>query len=758
MNIGIKTSIYFSGFIFFAVGGTSMTGCPGEEDTPDAGGEDDDSCDPDVGCRRSLDCSAGAVCEKEAGADGIDDCGICIKILCTTDVDCSGSEVCDVRRGLCVPDNLCDPGNPSLECEAGQYCVYVDGLPQCVEASELPAADTCEIAPAQIFVADSSSIELQAVAMLSSGALVPNATFSFSSDVGSVNGTSLTGACTGTSACTGTVTATSGEATCTAPVKVYPAVAENNLQIVLFDQTANAPVAGARAALKLDDASLVEVTTDADGVALFTNVTQGVLAASVFPEAHQWQTVIAPAMRHIAFFTVQIPNEERVAGVKGQFDFSDVSTQGDIQIGLAGLSISGSIVDFDFAQILGEIADYPIELEGVTNGEELVPLPSGLVINLGTTPVKSDFVTFGDPGKRILWALGGQVRLADIGPIISTVTASGDDINIGSILSSVLPFFSKFDHAAVAGLDITEQDRPTAPGENEPVDYAAWPFEELTGTSAVLLNTLLSQSANYTVPTLPCAPGKVDGTGCTDNAYQSGAILLSGVVVPGQGVVPLGLTAGLDDPDTQDNNDQVDGKLDYNTENPPAKGEAIVDYAPPHDGLEGNKYFTIAIALDIDALTEGGLAASTIVHMGDKFDPAGNSFSNDFLQQQGGTYTNGVGFNFESVGTADFYRLNLNDGLEEWNIYFTDAAQSDIDVQSLKPTDLTGRLEGIDIQAFKLGNGYQGAKPASFDDLLTFNGTNFDNFIYYMGAWVSSACEEQAEGSEAVPFCNRVTE
>lgn len=756
MSIGKTLSISAHGFLVAAMSSVLLVGCPDGTDTPtDGGSGTDDSCDAEVGCRRSLDCSAGAVCEKEEGA-GVDDCGICVKILCTTNADCSENEECDVRRGLCVPDNLCDPGNPSLACEAGQYCVYVEGLPQCVEASELPAADTCEIAPSQIFVAANNAIELNAVAMLNSGALVPNASFTYTSDVGTVSDGKLTGECAGSDVCTGTVTATSGAATCTAPVKVYPAVPTEDFKVVLFDQTSNEPVSGALAVLKLADNSLVEGTTDADGVANFADVGQTVAAASVFPDNHQWQTVLSPAMNHVAFFTVEVPDDSKVAGVKGQFDFSEVSTQGDIQLGLSGMSIAGSIVDLDFAQILGEIADYPIELEGVTNGEELVPLPSGLVINLGTTPVKPDFVAFGDPGKRILWGLGGQVRLADIGPIISTVTATGDDIAIGSILSSVLPFFSTFDHAAVAGLELTEQDRPAPPSEGSPVAFADWPFQELAGDSAVTLNTLLSQSATYDVPTLPCTAGKVEQAGCADNAFQSGAILLSGVFVPGLGVVPLGLTAGLDDPDEQDATDQVDGKLDYNTENAPASGQAIVDYAPPHDGLEGNKYFTIAIAVDIDQLTEGGLSASTIVHMGDKFDPAGNSFDNDFLQQQGGTYTDETKtFSFTSVGSADFYRLNFNDDVQEWNIYFTDPNQADVDISSLRPETVTGRVDGLDIQAFNLGNGYDGAQPSSFDNMLTFNGTNFDNFIYYMGAWASNACEEQEEGATEAPFCKK---
>src|SRR5690606_35493595 len=106
------------------------------------------------------------------------------------------------------------------------------------------------------------------------------------------------------------------------------------------------------------------------------------------------------------------------------------------------------------------------------------------------------------------------------------------------------------------------------------------------------------------------------------------------------------------------------------------KGQAILDYAPPHDGLEGNPYVTIAVALDIDQLAGGGgLQASTIVNVVPSFGAGANNFTQDFVQQQGGTYNKGAGtFELTSVGNADFYRLNFDDGDNaEWNVYFEDA-------------------------------------------------------------------------------------
>src|SRR5690606_12122475 len=129
---------------------------------------------------------------------------------------------------------------------------------------------------------------------------------------------------------------------------------------------------------------------------------------------------------------------------------------------------------------------------------------------LAASKIKGDFVTLGDEGLSVLWALGGKVRLSQIGSIISSVTAS-DDINVGQVLSAVLPFFAKFDHAIVSGLELENTARPASAGEDVPIPYDNWDFPELTGANAVALNTLITQRASYSMPTLPCVPGQGAG-------------------------------------------------------------------------------------------------------------------------------------------------------------------------------------------------------------------------------------------------------
>lgn len=740
-------------------------GCGPGTGTGDAGTDagNDDSCE------RNIECGAGSVCEKEPGAT----VGECVKIFCVSDADCSDDEYCDVPKGLCVPKATCDPGNPDATgpdgnpvCSDGEVCTYVDGTPQCTPPASLPAPTACRVSPNPVIVGAGAAIELRGVGLDGEDKLVPFVDFTFAQtgDIGTISGDQLTAACA-SGVCAGTVTATTsrGAATCSADVKVYAAPAATELRVALFDASTGLPIAGAATAITVAGAPVPGPATDANGVATFTAVTLAdVQAVSAFPEDHQWQTVMDPDTNNVALFTVPVPNEEQVAGVKGTFDFSSVTTLGDIKLGLAGTSIGGAITDLDFATLIGEIANYNIVLEGVTDADgEQVPLPSGLVLELSNEKIKGDFVTLGEEGLRVLWALGGRVRLNEIGDIISQVTAS-DDVNVGQVLSAVLPFFAKFDHAIVSGLDLESVARPASLGEDIPIPYADWSFPELTGANAVKLNTLITQSALYTVPTMPCVPGQGTSGSCTGNAYASGAVLLTGAMVPGIGLVPLGLTAGLDDPDDQDTNDQRDGKIDHlppeGAAEPLAAGTARIDYAPPHDGLEGNKFVTIAIALDINGLTAGSLGASTITHVTDSYG-ASNTFPTAFLEHQGGSWdiTNDADktFTLASVGSADFYRLNLNNGDAEWNIWFPGGTTS-VSTAALQPAAVTAnRAFGADVQAFRLGTGYDGLTPANYGELVELNGTNFDNLLYYMGGWSSQACAT-ATAEVTDPHCEWV--
>ncbi len=798
----------FSLVVLAALAAAVFTACPppadGNTPPPQECPANSRTCDSDRVC-------AGGFCDKDHDSadgttgDGIaaadDDLGCCVILVCTKNDDCKDDERCDIRRGICVPLGLCNPevqgGGDCLQrdgtsgpCCSGDkpFCEYSDGNPTCVASP--PDASNCVVAAggrplasapgdteaAPGAVSSGSDLQLEATGTDANGKNIAHSTFTWSGDgvdatTGVLNSTCATGVCP----VTVTATSVNGGAACTGVVNVYAPPTLSN-RIVVLDLATGEPVANATAAATIAGTP-VSGTTDANGAAEFDGV---VTAISAFPDDYQWQTIVDPPA-DVIVYTAHVPDQTKVAGISGTFNFDNVHTTGDIKLGLSGTAISSAITDLNFNTLIGEIADYNVELEGITDpGGQLVPLPSGIVIELGSTPIKGDFVTFGDPGSNIAWAIGGQVALSEVGPIISGV-AGGGDVNVGNILGGVLPFFARFDHALQTGLTLTNETRPrcdnggftcsgtdtcdagkgtcvTANGDDVPIDTSVWGFQNVELNP----NTLLSQSVDYTVPRLPCAPGQFSGGNCTPpaegSAFQTGAVLLSGVIVPGTGLVPLGLTAGLDDPDDQDGNDQVDGLIDSaDTVNGPAHGHAIIDYAPPHDGLEGNTLISVAIALDLGSITggSGGLGASIVTHVTKKFEAANTFPANAFLESQGGAFTpdDGTGntghFAMATVGDgADFWRVNLDNGGDvEWNVWFSSPTETfDIKDFNPDPAAAAARATHADVQAFKLGAGYGdiGPEPSTYGDLFTFNGTNLDNLLYYLGAWSSQSCDQGA--------------
>jgi hypothetical protein len=116
------------------------------------------------------------------------------------------------------------------------------------------------------------------------------------------------------------------------------------------------------------------------------------------------------------------------------------------------------------------------------------------------------------------------------------------------------------------------------------------------------------------------------------------------------------------------------------------------------------------------------------------------------LESQGGTFSAGEtgSVTLEKKGAADFYRVNLDDnGEQEWNVWFGgDTTTFNIATLAQNDTvDVAARTAHADIQAFKLGTGYDGPSPASYDDLFGFTGTNIDNLLYYLGGWSSESCK-----------------
>jgi len=713
--------------------GFFATACPPTEQTKDAGSSE---------CEVPKDCGGGYDCVM--GADGF---RVCKKLYCTVNDDCTGEgQHCDVRRGLCVGAS-CRP-DLAGSCEAGKVCLSGS----CMDPP--PPADNCEITPANSVVRVGQTTTLAAAGYMTSGAIAPLAVFNWASSNTScatvdANGV-VTGATAATSTCTATISATpvGGGTACNASVSTFPAVALPALRALVIEELTGAPIVGAKLMVRTDNGSGGNITvvggttlpvTDVNGIATVadvgTSTAANLLDVSIFDVNHIYMTVVRPGTSDLLFVVKKVPSTTMMAGVKGSFDLSAVHSQGDIKLGIAGMSVPGSLTDINFEGILGPTVLRDISLAGVDDFED-VPLPSGLYMMVGATNIKDYFAAFGEPGRRILWGIGGKVNLSDVAPIINDVTANQGNLDMGGMLSAIIPYFGTFDHALIGNLNLVEVSKPST---GEPKD---WTFNPAASQS-LRTDKLLGQSAAFTVPTLPMEPGT--------STPISGVVMFLGSLAPGAGWVPLGLTAGLDKPaDT----DAADGVVDPaacpeirpDCEQPP-RGQVIVDFAAPHSGIEGSPYVALAMALGLDAIGTA-LHTSLLFSIANSLSamPTANTFPvTAFLGfPTGGSYHKGVSYTqTQGVTGANFYRLNLDVNGSKWQVYADSASAINLPTP---PAGMEARDANADIQVFKTFTSSFGVR-----NLFEFSGNNVGNLVNLTGAFSTLECVDLERPKLASP-------
>ena len=227
--------------------------------------------EPDASCGSDRDCGGGSICDKVGDGDDIapadDEAGVCLKIFCITDDDCADpvNEKCDTRRGICIPRNLCDPGNPLACPTAGEKCIYENGLPVCTAP---PAATACTLSPSPAYISGGETLQVEGVGNDDAGKLVAQTSFVWSTSAGTIDATSgvLTAPASGTVTVTGTTN--NGGSVCTTTVNVYAVPAATDLRIVVIDQASHLPLGGVKVAAKIAGLT-VSQTTDATGASTF---------------------------------------------------------------------------------------------------------------------------------------------------------------------------------------------------------------------------------------------------------------------------------------------------------------------------------------------------------------------------------------------------------------------------------------------------------------------------------------------------------
>jgi uncharacterized protein YaiE (UPF0345 family) len=523
--------------------------------------------------------------------------------------------------------------------------------------------------------------------------------------------------------------------TCTAKVLVISEKPSgSDTRVVVTDELTGRPVSGA---------TVVSGTTTLAEDAVLKGVYSGAAGAgnatvSVFHNDFQYVTLIDTPKSDL-YIPLRRDVTTKAGGFKGKF--TNLSTSSDAHFGIAGTSIPGSLTDLDLGVITGPTQKTKITFSNSTYD---APLPSGIVLGLGANKFKENFHALGvagtcedeaamakaECGTRAAWSVMGDIPVSKLP--ISELAGAGKSggINMGKILAALLPNFRTFKSGVVRDIGFKLKDKPDNDVTKLFADDGAFTTQNLTPTLP------LSLKQTVAVPKLPSVDGK----------FLDSALVLSGSLVKGRGVVLLGLTAGLD---TDDKNKTADGIVVG--ESGANDGKLTMRMAPNHDGTEGSRYGVVVLGISIGGFTTGGrLATSGLVSFSPSL-PYGSavSFADGFLAfADTGTYNFRTGdfSNAKNVGGATIHRAIFEtDDNHRWVVYYKGSSFkvpkppsgfADRTMGDGKDRDKTKSPDSARstymIQALKAKDG---TTPVDVDTLFEFNGTNANNLVEYTTAF-----------------------
>jgi hypothetical protein len=690
-------------------------------------------------CRAKPDCGAArrgqyaiAACDSAQLGCQCDE-GRCITTLCSSDSEC-GAQVC--RNGACA---AAPAASEAVKCSLSpDFVVLKKGAKATFSLSA--------------YKADGSPVVLK-----------EGATFTVPA------GSPLTGSGTGLSVefsasqlTTGTapiaaVQAAAGGATCQASAVVLPAAASaGKVAVVAVDELSGRPVAGADVLVSKADGRPIEqpaVKTDAKGFAEAVSGAPAAYTVSVFHPDYTYVTVAnySGAANYLSF-VMRRNQVDKFGGFKGTYP--DVQRK-DVQLAITGMSLAGSITNLSITQLLGPSVPKNIMVAGLNLNA--VPVPAGVYLGFGTDAIKNDVagqglagtcldargasdeatIASGSCGTRSVWSLGATVPVAQLLPFAS-LAGGGAALNINDLLTNALPLIKTFKSTVTRDVKFALKNTPRTNGQFVLTDQA-----DFTTLNQEFPAVPLGFNFAVKLPELP----KFGGT------YIDGAAIIGGSLVPGRGVVPLGLGAAV-------NQGPVDGQTDVQGGLP--AGLVGMRMAPNHHGLEGSTYGLVIAGVSASALTSASAGAGVsaiFARIPDNKLRSDATGANpvDVSMLKFPAYPEGARFNFASVGkygivtgrtfkpkaAIDFaasgitvLRVSFADDLEHrWDVLVDAASAQDGFVLPSPPGVNADRLlansmmnserSTLLVQTLRLS-----AKPAtpanalSFVDFVEFNDTN----------------------------------
>lgn len=579
-------------------GGGSSSGCQTDNDCGDPQlffcNTMTFKCEP--GCHVQADCTAAKrgeanklpQCEGSLGCQC--DQGTCVAGLCSADTEC-GSQVC--RSGKCVDAPAASTVSKCAISPDAQ--LMKEGTKARFYVSAWDAANK----PVVVKAADI------AWSAATAAVTVPASTTGFSAE--------FTAAAANT-APEAAVKATIGSVNCTGLVQVISkTVAANTVKVLVTDELSGRPIQNADVLVSNPNGSALgsPVKTAADGTAsVSTTGATGAISVSVFHNDYNYLTVAnytgTGADANFLEMALRRNQIDKYGGQKGTV--KNAPATANVHIGLAGMSVAGSITDLSFSQLLGPSRPTDIKIGNIN--QKAVPLPDGVYLALSDTMIKTNIaaqglagtcttsagapdeakIATGDCGTRSAWALLGDVSLASLP--LDQFTGGTANINYSVILSRLIPLFRNFNSSVIRDVSFTMKATPMSNGVPNFSDTSHFTTADHDYASVGL-------GFNF-VARLPDVPN-FRGTPI------DGVLILGGASAPGRGVVPLGVGAAVNT--MAPVNNKTDKQLDLSEE-----GLVSVRMAPTHSGLEGADYGLVALGVSLKSVTDAsaGLATSAI--------------------------------------------------------------------------------------------------------------------------------------------------
>ncbi|HUU00274.1 MAG TPA: hypothetical protein VM425_02405 [Myxococcota bacterium] len=667
-----------------------------EEYTPCV--DDNDCSDPNFTCIANI-CEELPLCSIAADCNGEQMCQarpcICTDSHCHQTPPCTNESDCDAEHdcvgGMCVPF-VC---RGKADCEAGKVCVGGE----CIDPGNPDTVYQVVILTPGGPIQSGQQIQLRALALTLNGQAIPGIDFDWSSTVPNRAAVDADGLLTGGAEAGDTLITATAQGT-SPPVVSDPvtftnvlAPATDTLRVTVVDRASRAAITGAQVMLVASGNTETQATAS-DGTATFTDP-QASADIHVFDAGHDYVSILGTTSVDILVPLPPRSNPAKAGGFTGRMT---IVGSGEVSLGLAGVSIGGNLVDLNFGRLLGDIFTVTVSIPGV--GSFPVSLPAQMVLGVSfqgfPIDIKTTYYVEGQRGKRTAWGMGGTLGMNTFQDII------GSGTSVSEILVGLLPYFAVFDHGLKPNVDIFPIPKVADGDDIDGDGDSAEMRPDWTQLNSVDLSPTQPQSMSVfvTPPTLPMH----------GNARISTAVFLAGAM-NSYGLTPLGLTSEAAD---------ANGTA----------GPLMMKMAPAYGGLQAGRYMMLILAVPSGDVNNMPTDVALVLYNEESL-PADLTFESGFLGfPMDASYTP---LNRTMVASgvtgSTLFRSTIRGALGKWEVYMANGQTVGYTLPD-PPSGMDDLATGDSVTLDPISL----RADLSFDDLVTFNGTDLDKVNVLMSA------------------------